>query len=217
MKTTTQLSPVVSPKRKTQPAFKNFSKQRGLFVVTTHRMVKEESPPSPGHSPSEDLYHFERSLTPILLKENEDKPRLFMGSELIAKDKDILLKNGITHVLNCSGTESPCFFPNLFRYKVIAMQDAPHMDYRPSFFVEVVSFIEEAWREGGRVFVHCRKGVSRSATVLIAFLMFKNNWSYEQAAKQVKKCRPTSQPNAGFVFSLMDWEAHLQAHPQSQS
>ena len=56
-------------------------------------------------------------------------------------------------------------------------------------FNEVYNFMESAMNESkeNRIFIHCMAGVSRSATLLIAYLMKKNNWSLEEAYLYVLK------------------------------
>ena len=46
------------------------------------------------------------------------------------------------------------------------------MDY---FFAVAIAEMDKAWERGDAILVHCLKGMSRSATVLIAFLMSKQN------------------------------------------
>ena len=49
------------------------------------------------------------------------------------------------------------------------------------------------------VLVHCHQGVSRSATVIIAYLMHKNRWTVEEALKYAKAKRDIVNPNVGFL------------------
>ncbi len=57
----------------------------------------------------------------------------------------------------------------------------------------------------GNILVHCHKGVSRSATIIIAYLMSKNI-SFSEAYNQVKKARFCIKPNENFLSILKDFE-----------
>ena len=49
------------------------------------------------------------------------------------------------------------------------------------------------------VFVHCMAGISRSATIVISYLMKKFGWSVEKAVEYVKTRRSIICPNEGFI------------------
>jgi protein-tyrosine phosphatase len=53
--------------------------------------------------------------------------------------------------------------------------------------------------------VHCQMGISRSATVIIAYLMKRFKWSYGMARDYLRECRPSIYPNSGFVRQLKEW------------
>jgi atypical dual specificity phosphatase len=44
--------------------------------------------------------------------------------------------------------------------------------------------------EGGTIYVHCKAGRTRSATLVGCYLMMKNNWTPERAVEHMRKCRP---------------------------
>merc|ERR1719231_617757 len=56
---------------------------------------------------------------------------------------------------------------------------------------------------GGAVFVHCAAGISRSATVVVAFMMEHGHQSFEDALDAVRQARPQVHPNRGFQSLLM--------------
>ena len=56
--------------------------------------------------------------------------------------------------------------------------------------------------KGSRVLVHCKMGISRSASVVIAYAMKAYNMSLEEAIQLVKKKRSCIQPNQAFVSQL---------------
>jgi protein-tyrosine phosphatase len=65
-------------------------------------------------------------------------------------------------------------------------------------FHKCIKFIKDAITEGGKVFVHCYAGVSRSATIVIAYLMKEHCLSFSAAYKFVKGKRSFINPNDGF-------------------
>jgi protein-tyrosine phosphatase len=62
-------------------------------------------------------------------------------------------------------------------------------------------FIEKGIQKG-KVYVHCQQGISRSATIVIAWIMYKYEKSFEEAFAFVQKARPVIHPNVGFVNQL---------------
>merc|ERR1719433_471587 len=71
-------------------------------------------------------------------------------------------------------------------------------------------FIEESMEQGKGILVHCQMGVSRSASVVVAYLMNKRKWEYSTAIDFVRKKRSKVDPNVGFkiqlqVYHRMKW------------
>jgi hypothetical protein len=62
---------------------------------------------------------------------------------------------------------------------------------------------------GGTVFVHCYAGVSRSAAIVIAYMMQEHSMNMFEALHFVKQKRNSVFPNAGFQRQLMDFEKKL--------
>jgi len=63
-------------------------------------------------------------------------------------------------------------------------------------------FIDECVGKKENVLIHCAFGVSRSASVLIGFMIFKFKMSFEEAHHFVKQRRPAIKPNEGFREQL---------------
>lgn len=59
------------------------------------------------------------------------------------------------------------------------------------------------------MFVHCQAGISRSATVCIAYIMQSRRLSLEDAYKFVKSKRPIISPNLNFMGQLMEYQKTL--------
>lgn len=79
---------------------------------------------------------------------------------------------------------NPCF-PSDLKYKVINVMDVP-WENLSKYFIACNKFIKGALEQGGTVFVHCYAGVSRSATIVIAYLMSEHHMNFFYALSLVK-------------------------------
>ncbi|KAK0500117.1 hypothetical protein EDD18DRAFT_1437859 [Armillaria luteobubalina] len=75
----------------------------------------------------------------------------------------------------------------------------------------ICHWIDTARKEGGKVLVHCRVGVSRSATVTIAYVMKHLQISLVEAYLIVRSRRLSVliQPNMRLLYNLCGWEVKL--------
>lgn len=72
-------------------------------------------------------------------------------------------------------------------------------------------YIQRAKLEGSKVLVHCKMGISRSASVVIAYAMKQYNWEFSQAISHVKEKRNCIKPNKNFVAQLETYQGILDA------
>ncbi len=100
--------------------------------------------------------------------------------------------------------------PKLKHVKQLAIylsdHHATHID---SWFDIALKAIDTHLRQGKKVLVHCRMGISRSATMIIAHLMKKRGLSMKQAISHVERVRPIINPNPGFMTQLKIFEIYL--------
>lgn len=75
-------------------------------------------------------------------------------------------------------------------------------------FKESSNFIHNALLKGGKVLVHCGEGISRSATLVLAYLMIKCNFTAQESVKQVRRYRSIL-PNFGFLKQICDLNDEL--------
>ncbi|KAK1576100.1 hypothetical protein Q3G72_010946 [Acer saccharum] len=139
---------------------------------------------------------------------------IYLGSDAVAKNREILRQNGITHVLNCVGFVCPEYFKNDLVYKTLWLQDSPSEDIT-SILYDVFDYFEDVREQGGRVFVHCCQGVSRSTSLVIAYLMWREGQSFEDAFQYVKAARGVTNPNMGFACQLLQCQKRVHAVPAS--
>ncbi|XP_035264011.1 hornerin-like [Anguilla anguilla] len=136
-------------------------------------------------------------------------PFLFLGNERDAQDLELLLRLNIGFVVNVT-THLPLYHlaTGLVRYKRLPATDSSKQNLR-QYFEEVFEFIEEAHQSGRGVLVHCQAGVSRSATIVIAYLMKHTLMTMTDAYKYVKSRRPVVSPNLNFMGQLLEFERDL--------
>ncbi|KAJ8773534.1 hypothetical protein K2173_005780 [Erythroxylum novogranatense] len=141
---------------------------------------------------------------------------VYLGSDAVAKNREVLRQNGITHVLNCVGFVCPEYFKNDLVYKTLWLQDSPSEDIT-SILYDVFDYFEDVRDQGGRVLVHCCQGVSRSTSLVIAYLMWREGQSFEDAFQSVKAARGVTNPNMGFACQLLQCQKRVHALPASPS
>lgn len=71
-------------------------------------------------------------------------------------------------------------------------------------------------QSAGKVFVHCAMGLSRSSTLVLAYLMIHENMSLADAIKGVSANRNIS-PNNGFLEQLRELDKQLHGQVSSRS
>ncbi|KAL2083063.1 hypothetical protein ACEWY4_020836 [Coilia grayii] len=145
---------------------------------------------------------------------NQVWPHLYIGNETAARDKSLLFNMGITHIVNAaSGPPHVNTGPRFYRdmridYYGVEADDSVDFIMTP-FFYSTSRFIRAALNKGGRVFVHCLMGVSRSATLVLAFLMICEGLTLWEAARSVRQHRDIC-PNPGFLNQLRHLDISLQ-------
>ena len=132
----------------------------------------------------------------------------YFGNMAFAKEKELLDELGITHILSLTRQRLPEDIRRNFSWKQIQVSDTPQTSIAHTFD-SAFEHIEEARQSGGKVFVHCRAGVSRVSCVTIAYLMYSEKMFLKDAYLRVKRARPVAHPNKGFLAQLVEFEAHL--------
>lgn len=176
--------------------------------------------PKPLESSSSELqpvkeFEFKKDKLAFFDKEcSRIADHIYLGSDAVAKNRGILRQNGITHVLNCVGFVCPEYFKGDLVYKTLWLQDSPSEDIT-SILYDVFDYFEDVREQGGRVFVHCCQGVSRSSSLVIAYLMWREGQSFEDAFQYVKAARGVTNPNMGFACQLLLCQKRVHAMPAS--
>lgn len=133
---------------------------------------------------------------------------LYISDFSSACDINKLHENGITHIITIIPGVGP-MYPNEFTYFIIDIVDRPYSDIE-IYFDDTNDFIENAINNNGNVLIHCKKGISRSATIAIAYLIKKKGYTLSTALQQMKEARNCINPNKGFMKQLHNYELKQQ-------
>lgn len=147
--------------------------------------------------------------------ENEEMtqilPHLYLGNESDSSNHSKLKLQGITHILNVT-RNIPFHLETThvgeYVFKRISVNDALDQNLR-QFFEEACEFIDRAGENKQKVLVHCQAGISRSPTIVIAYLMKKLNKSMNDAYNLVSDKRKIIGPNLLFMSQLSDYDDEL--------
>lgn len=140
--------------------------------------------------------------------------KIWVGNLAGAYDLALLQSLGITHVVSITQFGNAVqFYPQHLHYYTENLQDDLHSDIF-SRLPNMVKFIQEAVTTGGRVFIHCNFGRSRSVTVMAAYLMLHTHKTSAEAIKYIQALRPIAQPNPHFIKQLEQWEEKIQQQNQ---
>ncbi|CAM9461390.1 unnamed protein product [Lampetra planeri] len=97
------------------------------------------------------------------------------------------------------------------RPALVAARRPAHAGHIAVWFRSAIQFHRSERRRGGRVLVFCQAGVSRSATICLAYLMWRSRMRLEEAFAFLKGRRSVVSPNLGFMGQLLQFEAQLLA------
>lgn len=130
--------------------------------------------------------------------------KLYLGSFTAALCPEELKSREITHILSLVNVNPT--FPDDFTYKTLPLRDScnenlfRHLD-------EGAKFINQTLSQGHNILVHCFFGRSRSASIVIAYMIKYLKYSYQNSLKAIQNIRPIVQPNLNFEYQLQFLES----------
>ena len=139
-------------------------------------------------------------------------PNLYIGGFLAASDPKIIQRAGITRIVKlfADTTMYPggyCRHPGV-SYAVFPTLDVPSYDIRNDA-TSALKFVKDGIDRGETVLVHCHAGISRSATVVLLYLMIYQHMTLDEALSRLRAVRPVVNPNQGFMRMLRSTDARL--------
>jgi len=142
--------------------------------------------------------------------------RIYVGSLADATNIDELKKNGVTHILSVMNGVYE-LYPNDFNYKLIHIND-DKWEKIGKHFNDTTDYIKKTLDENTKnvILIHCQKGISRSVTILLAYLLFMYNLQEKieknstecviiELLKKIQDNRNIALPNEGFLNELKEY------------
>ncbi|XP_076891154.1 dual specificity protein phosphatase PHS1-like [Bidens hawaiensis] len=162
------------------------------------------------------LEHILERISIISDAGNTEKPsmitsNLFIGGSLAARSVYTLQHIGITHILCLCTNEigqSESQRTDLFEYLNFSIGDEEDSNIS-DIFEDAHQFIDGVEKKGGKVLVHCFEGRSRSATVVLSYLMMRKNYTLLKAWNILRRVHRRAHPNDGFARALLELDKKL--------
>ncbi len=142
-------------------------------------------------------------------EESDEKGNIFLTGQYGVQDTTQMVAKKVGAIVSMNGLDHP--YPtkkDMHHLKISNLDDFEGEKIGPHFEA-TYEFIDKHL-EKTNVVVHCAEGVSRSPTIVIAYLMKKLHWSYMYTIGFVKDRRKSIRPNRGFKVALMDLERELE-------
>ena len=135
------------------------------------------------------------------------KDKIYLGNINGASNYSLLKKYKIDAIIN-SAIEIPNFFPNDFTYFNVPIYDGYNQEIT-KYFNDTNLFIKNHISKGKRVFIHCHAGISRSASILTAYLLSQTNMNLNETLTYLRSKRSIVNPNKDFYKNLSIYEKNL--------
>ncbi|KAK6353717.1 hypothetical protein TWF730_008146 [Orbilia blumenaviensis] len=133
-------------------------------------------------------------------------PFLYLGPRASAS-RDTLFRNHITDVLSI-GSQPPSTVQGVTYHRLSLLDDTDVSIREVS--EEADSIIESVRADPNRkILVHCSAAISRSPTIVVAYLMKHHSIDLYNALGLVVQARPPVCPNPGFLSQLKEMEMEL--------
>ena len=131
--------------------------------------------------------------------------KIYLGGIKWLSESDYFEKENIDSILSVTNDLPEVNIDKKINRKIIDIGDL-FSENIIKYFKECIEFIEK----NNKTFIHCTCGVSRSASIVLAYLMWKSHSSFNDTYLFVKKRRPEIDPNNGFRRQLNSFQKLLE-------
>ncbi|CAD8095689.1 unnamed protein product [Paramecium sonneborni] len=143
-----------------------------------------------------------------------DSHKLYLGNINAANDAQYLRKHDVGAVLSVIDTSDIKLEKSVI-HLWIAAEDCERVQLI-RYFDQASNFIQDNLKHTN-VLVHCYAGISRSSSLIIAYLLKCQGYSLKEALSKLKCQRPQVDPNDGFLEQLKEYEVKLKSTKTHQN
>ena len=130
---------------------------------------------------------------------------MYLGTFDTACDITELRRLGINYILNVASDCKNTVLPENIKELHLKVKDEETFDIF-DYFEKGNAFINKVRSKGGVILIHCKFGISRSPTFVIAYLIKYFRFTVQTALIFLRKRRPQVKPNDGFIEFLNKYE-----------
>ncbi|UJR26283.1 hypothetical protein I4U23_007621 [Adineta vaga] len=145
----------------------------------------------------------------FLMAISEITPQVFISGQMAATLEQVQ-RLGITYILNVAVESSAIVYPKhvkLEKFDITDFPTTPISHYFHTLTDKMHAHLSA--NKQNKILVHCMAGISRSTTIVCAYLMRFMNLSLREAYLLCKRHRPICFPNLGFWNQLISYEFQL--------
>ncbi len=127
---------------------------------------------------------------------NRVDPSVLLGARPLARDVKTLSDLGVKAIVNtCEEFSGHTALYEQFGIRQLYIPTTDFQPPSPDQIDQAVSFIDDAIARGEQVYVHCKAGRARSATVVLCWMIHSRNMTAAQAQQKLLKNRPHVNPH----------------------
>lgn len=141
---------------------------------------------------------------------NQVEAGVWLGARPLRRDVPVLSRAGIRAIVNTC--EEFSGHSDLYDRWGIRQLYLPTTDFQAPDLEQIrsaVEFIDATLASGGGVYVHCKAGRARSATILMCWLMHSRGLTAREAQQRLLECRPHVNPKLADRAVVKAWQAEL--------
>lgn len=135
-------------------------------------------------------------------------PGIYLGNYINANNLEEIRRLRINYILNCASDIKINNLPTDLKYCHLDMIDSPQLNIF-QYFGKAFAFIESARKNNCNILIHCKLGISRSTSILIAYMIKHYGYSVKKSLDLIKSKRKQVNPNNGFINQLYSFERYI--------
>ena len=150
-------------------------------------------------------------LINLIICDDDDEPvimnymidNIYLGGIDAASDEEYLKDHNISTVVNCA-YEITSEYKDL-KFFELKMYDGVDQNLFPKFEIAYKFIKINTKKSNKNILIHCTYGKSRSASLVIFYLMNEKKWDYDTCFQYMRVRRPIVSPNEHFEKQLRDY------------